>query len=1169
MLFVILTFALSIFQAVSAEAIYEVYVKQSGSDTNTGTSIGQEMKSLKSAYDLLGYNQACKIYVVNDAAAFKVQAITFSRGLTIEGVNSDGKGNTMVSVECDENVSGNLFFCSGIMEFKYLAFHLPITSYKENDSRNTIDQFIFGNNSMLTIKFCKFIRPSTKAGTADYCLVRMNFENLFMDSVECVDDSNTVTFNGIIIVENLNTVTLTNVSLKKISSDNSIVSIHGFHTTLNGSSFTDCKTGGNEVFFVSSIYNESTFTVGNGCVTSFTSCSCSDGKSGGIFLRMLNIASASQLKWPKDGTNLVFQDCFCGEGESKRNTGLYIEMRNDTLFKDIADAMTDSFAADYTRICNKWNVVGYEYSNEEEFDFVSTFFDPLPPRPDNMTRVFVKNGGKGNGMDVESAMGRITEAYDYLEKSVKCFIDIVETDISMEVEAIILNVTNGISIEGINSQGTGNTIVSIDCHVHSDQYLFSCLRKVEFMFLAFHFPIALSDGYYYDSALIYGCDSLTIKNCKFIRPSTNDEKVNYHLVLSEHGDFYMDNVECVDDSRSVSFNDKVFYIRYSNTVSFTNVTLKKISSGKPIVQIYGDNVVDVTLNNCTFTECQTESEGSFYVSSYNSESTFTVGDGGVTSFTSCSCTNGESGGIYLNLSNARSASQLRWPTNGKNLVFQNCSANKNGIKRNTGLNIGIWNGVYLFKDIADAMKTSFAAAYTRRDNSWFIVGYDYSNYTEYDFASTYFDPPPPKPDYMIRAFVKNGGKGNGINVNSAINSIFDAYDFLEKSGKCFIDIIKTAESVKAERIIFSTNYGITIEGVNENGKGNIEVSIDCDVSVSSILFSCQRIVEFKFLAFQFSSTEKNWDSLISAGYDSTSLKISTCRFVRIGSQSQEGMNSNADGDNPLASSLVSVTSGSVEMDTVKCTDETSFVSFSSSPFSFSGASEVSLSTVEISKVNVRNGAAIGINDGSNSSSKVSIEGLNMNEVKSEKGAAAGLDITLSSKESRVAIGRSSKCSFKSCSAPEGKSGAIFIEMPKATSNLKLPSEHNLEIDSSNTAGSKTTSLFIIAPDFDKFCKQEDAFAFANDYDDSTVGWVEGAKDAESEAEDVYEKYVKVRQEKLKEQNKKRKAGIIAAIVVPIVVVVAAVVVIVIVVVVVRKRKSRIEESDDKEQEMKD
>ncbi|KAH7818683.1 uncharacterized protein MONOS_15739 [Monocercomonoides exilis] len=789
--------------------------------------------------------------------------------------------------------------------------------------------------------------------------------------------------------------------------------------------------------------------------------------------------------------------------------------------------------------------------------------------------VYVKQSGSDTNIGTEIGKERksLKSAYGILGDDETCKIFIVNDATAFAAQQIYFSKSSGITIEGVDSKGIRNEMVQINCDVNLEENLFSCDGVTEFKYLAFHFPSSLGGSW--NDALVFGrSGELTIKHCQFVRPPSNRGTVDYYLVYIDGGDLHMDNVKCADDNRIASFSSAIFYVLalHPTTVTLTNVTLEKISSNSSIITVseYYGFKLDVSLNNCSFTECHSNGSSVLSVSSNNSESTFTVGDGGVTYFTSCSCINFDnttSGGIYLSMPNIISTSQQKWPTDGKNLVFQNCSGRINGYNRKTGLIIEMKN-YSLLKDVANAMKASFAANYTRKENSWFVVAFVSFNARGVDCTSLYFDPPPQKPDNMTRAFVKKGGKGNGIDVNSAINSLKEAYDFLEKSGKCFIDVVKTSDPIKAEDISFSINSGIAIEGVNDNGDGNTEVAINCDVSVSSILFSCQKTVEFKYLAFQFSSTEKNWNSLISAGSGSISLKISTCRFVRIGSQTQEGMESNADGNSPLESSLVSVTSGSVEMDTVKCTDETSFVTFSSSPFSFSGASEVSLSTVEISKVNVRNGAAIGINDGSNSSSKVSIEGLNVREVKSEKGAAAGLDITLSSKESRVAIGRGNKCSFKSCSAPEGKSGAIFIDMPKATSNLQLPSEHNLEIDSSNTAGSKTTSLFIIAADFEEFCKQEDAFAFANDFDESTSGWIEGAKDAESEPEDVYEKYVKVRQEKLKDQNKKKKAGIVVAIVVPIVVVVA-VVVIVIVIVVVRKKRSRNEENNGKEQEMND
>ncbi|KAH7818654.1 uncharacterized protein MONOS_2351 [Monocercomonoides exilis] len=795
--------------------------------------------------------------------------------------------------------------------------------------------------------------------------------------------------------------------------------------------------------------------------------------------------------------------------------------------------------------------------------------------------VYVKQSGSdtNTGTEIDQEKKSLKSAYDLLGDDEACKIFIVNDATALTAQQISFSKSSGITIEGVDCKGIKNEIVAIDCDMHPNGHLFTCENEVEFKYLAFHFPISLSESGY--GCLIYGyLLEFKINHCQFIRPPSNGRTVNYTLMELNVDNLYVDNVECVDESRVASFSSAVFGINAIYKVSFTNVTLKKISSDSSIVSIRGLEKfkLDVILNCCTFSECQTISSAVLYVSSSNSESTFTVGDGGVTSFTSCSggkIHSTSSGGIYLHMTNITSASQLKWPTDGKNLIFQNCAAYEGSAKVNTGLFLEMKNDS-LFKDIADAMKASFAVNYTRKENLWYVVGFNNKSYSPCDFTSLYFDPPPTKPDNMTRAFVKNGGRGNGIDINSAINSIYDAYDFLEKNGKCFIDVVKTSDPIKAEAISFNINSGITIEGVNDKGEGNAEVAIDCNVSVSSFLFSCQRIVEFKYLAFQFFSTEKNWDSLISAGSGSISLKISTCRFVRIGSQTQEGMNSNADGDSPLESSLVSVTSGTVEMDTVKCTDETSFVTFSSSPFSFSGASEVSLSNVDISKVNVESGAAISIDDGSNSFSKVSIEGLNMSEVKSEKGAAAGLDITLSSEESRVAIGRSSKCSFKSCSAPEGKSGAIFIDMPKATSNLQLPSEHNLEIDSSNTAGSKTTSLFIIAPDFEEFCKQEDAFEFANDYDESTFGWIEGAKDAESEPEDVYEKNIKGKKKKpidnpedqTKDEKKTNTGVIVVAIVVPIVVVVG-VVVIVIVVVIVRKKRSRNEENDEKELEMND
>ncbi|KAH7816597.1 uncharacterized protein MONOS_5861 [Monocercomonoides exilis] len=231
----------------------------------------------------------------------------------------------------------------------------------------------------------------------------------------------------------------------------------------------------------------------------------------------------------------------------------------------------------------------------------------------------------------------------------------------------------------------------------------------------------------------------------------------------------MESVKCVDDKFTVRFSKTPFDISSSVTHLFTNVSLKKIASkgqGVVLINEVNENRVDVILNGSSLSECQTERRATLNVFSNNNESTFTFGDGGVTSLTSCSCIGGQSGGIYLYMPHITSASQLKWPGDGRNLVFLNCSAEKNGSKRYTGLYITLKDDS-LFKGIAEAMMDSFAANFTQGNSLWFIVGQKDKSNIEYDFTSAYFDPPPPGPEYMTRAYVKNGGKGNGIDANSA------------------------------------------------------------------------------------------------------------------------------------------------------------------------------------------------------------------------------------------------------------------------------------------------------------------------------------------------------------------------------------------------------------------
>ncbi|KAH7820286.1 uncharacterized protein MONOS_9149 [Monocercomonoides exilis] len=360
--------------------------------------------------------------------------------------------------------------------------------------------------------------------------------------------------------------------------------------------------------------------------------------------------------------------------------------------------------------------------------------------------------------------------------------------------------------------------------------------------------------------------------------------------------------------------------------------------------------------------------------------------------------------------------------------------------------------------------------------------------------------------------------------------------------------------------------GITIEGWKSDGSGNTEVAINCDVHLNYHLFTCLETVVFKYLIFHFPTTLNSYGDqsgayffLIGSFGDSGFLTISNCNFKRP-----------QYGNSEINVALVHASGAFLKMDSVTCTDERIFSSFSVDPFEIDAVTEVEINEVEINKVNVQIKAAIEIADYHNEKSKITVDGLKLSEVKSEKGYAAGLRINLRNEESTVAIGRTSKCTFKSCSAPEGVSGAIVIEMPKTTSNLQLPATNNLYIDGSNTAGSKSTSLFISAPDIEEFCQQEDAFEFANDYGESSAGWIKAAVNLESEPIDVVEKYVKKhnnpKNDLATEDKKKTNAGTVVAIVVPIVVVVIAVVVIVIVIVVVKKKKSK-SKSESNEQEM--
>eukprot|EP00770_Monocercomonoides_exilis_P008030 MONOS_7988.1-p1 / transcript=MONOS_7988.1 / gene=MONOS_7988 / organism=Monocercomonoides_exilis_PA203 / gene_product=unspecified product / transcript_product=unspecified product / location=Mono_scaffold00289:50780-53095(+) / protein_length=772 / sequence_SO=supercontig / SO=protein_coding / is_pseudo=false len=730
-----------------------------------------------------------------------------------------------------------------------------------------------------------------------------------------------------------------------------------------------------------------------------------------------------------------------------------------------------------------------------------------------------------------------------------------------------------VTVEGVNNEGSGNTEVAMDCDINPNQTLFNCYCDMEFKCIAFHFPATLAKEPKNDEILALINEqraSLTISSCRFIRPAV-ENVIDFRLVYQYQGSLTMESVECLDEENAFKSKYELFSISNADTIILSNLALNNIEIINDYDNgIYTDSVinvngyaktkVDLILNGSTFSDLKSTSKILSFTTD-SDKSTFTVGDGGVTTFSSC---HGDfkygSGGIYLRMHAIESASQIKWPKDGRNLKFDKCTVGEGQSKRDTGL-LFMMSNDSLFGDLATEMKKSFASDYTRNNNLWNVAACVDGTDKVYDFMLNYFDP-------TGKVFIKNKGTGNGWTSDSPLGSLNGAFSKLNEipySKGYYMEIVKDDSQFEAEVIEISNEKGITIEGVNSNGNGNEEVSIDCAVSASSALFTCEQKVEFKSLAFNFLISEKKWNSLIFGNEKSASLSISNCRFVRVAAQSPEKMTINADGDDVVVGSLVSVAGGIVEMNTVSCTDEKNTVTFSSSPFSFSSVSSASLNGVDISNVNIQNGAAITIEDGGSTPSAVSIEGLNIKNSNSEKGEAAGLEISLSSNESTVEIGRNNKCTFKSCTAPKGKAGAISIGMPKATSNLRLPSANNLEIDSSNTANSTARSICIIAPDFDEFCKQDGAFEFANDYDNSTAGWIVGAIDEESEPEDAFEKYLKSKEEPAPEDKKKSNAGTVVAIVVPIVVVVVvAVVVVVVVLMVVKKRKAKSNKDGEKE-----
>ncbi|KAH7822427.1 uncharacterized protein MONOS_6424 [Monocercomonoides exilis] len=761
-------------------------------------------------------------------------------------------------------------------------------------------------------------------------------------------------------------------------------------------------------------------------------------------------------------------------------------------------------------------------------------------------------------------------------------------------EAITFSKETGITIEGVVEAGdTGNeaeTKVEIDCSTADKADLFTCQKTVTFKNLIFDFKSTseLVANEQKDSSSTYALIhadsesvSLTIDTCDFkltIQTNTlgmltnTGEEVKCYLVKVSAGTLTMNKVECTSENE-VKFSETPFLVDGTTTavtaVSLTSLNLKKITSnGSAVMKIVGktDTALSVILDACTFTECKSEDTttdtcGALYVKSEHAESTFSIGNTGKTTFEKCTCVKGKAGAICLEMTGITKADELTWPETGDNLVFTGCKAgdsdSTSNAEKNTGLYLDV--PVSLHRDIAKAMKQSFASGYKKNENKCFVVAKGTEDSSEVDFTEVYFDP-------NTNVYVSSSGSDddtkNGLSYDNPKKSLDKAYKLfgVGVGGENFkINIIRTNESFKAAAVTLEKFSLITIVGVEkaEETEKETEVEIDCNVKSESHLFTCKSEVEFRGISFLFPLSldepeESNTDtsSLIVAEGADAKLSIVNCKFVRPEPDAPRN-------DEEITKfHLVNVTEGELIMSGVECKGDNE-VNFQESLFVINKSSSVKLDTVEINKVSVTDGAAINIQDAAEKASSVRIEGLTMNGVKSENGLCVGVMIKMVDDDSTVEMGRGKKCSFKSCEAASGKAGAILIEVKDAVDNLKLPGEGKLELGDNKGKDSSVASLCIIAPDFDKFSQQKDAFAFAKDYNDGNKGWIVGATDEEAAPEDVYEKYLKEKKDEPEpEKKKKMSAGTVVAIVVPIVVVVVVVVVVIIAIVVVRKRRSR-------------
>ncbi|KAH7832769.1 uncharacterized protein MONOS_6925 [Monocercomonoides exilis] len=392
-------------------------------------------------------------------------------------------------------------------------------------------------------------------------------------------------------------------------------------------------------------------------------------------------------------------------------------------------------------------------------------------------------------------------------------IKVIATGELFASEAVAFDKEKGITVVGVDKQGNeGEDQTEIEakativCSMIDGVDLFTCTHTVEFREISFKFGTLTGTN-----SLIHATTastSLRLISCDFVRPTPlksgrntegdEPQALGTTLVKVEAGTLNMETITCTATENPILFSASPFLITGVTKVSLKDLQLSEITSKTgPVMKIVGGNgkSIAVTLDGCEFSLCKSEEasadtakSGTLYVESDNSESTFAILDTSTTTFASCTCAYGKSGGIYLKMDGVEDATKFTWPSSGK-IIFTGCTAGTGNTQKQTGLYLEVKTSV--FEAIAADMHGKFASGYMQQNDNWVVAAFGGADIGDIDFTVMYFDPDePPKPP-VTTAYVQSGAgasSGDGTK-EKPYGTILGAYDLLaETSGQGFDEL---------------------------------------------------------------------------------------------------------------------------------------------------------------------------------------------------------------------------------------------------------------------------------------------------------------------------------------------------------------------------------------------